>query len=69
MMNQTNDRAPHQAQLFSTRLGEMAAKAPQALPFQPASRLSAILCHFLERSRAKEHAMHKLRMNEFMAPE
>jgi hypothetical protein len=69
MMNQTNNRVPHQAQLFSTHLGEMAAKAPQALPFQPTSRLSAILSYFLERARAKDHAMHKLRMNELMAPE
>jgi hypothetical protein len=68
-MNQTNDLVPHQAQLFSSRLGEMAAKAPQSLPFQPASRLSAILSHFLERTRTKEEAMHKLRMNEFVAPE
>jgi hypothetical protein len=69
-MNPLNDRAPHQAQLFSSHLGEMAASRPPTQPpFAPTSRLLAILSHFRERSRAKEHAMHKLRMNEFMAPE
>jgi hypothetical protein len=69
-MNQTNDRVPHQAQLFSTRLGEMAAtRPPTQPPLAPPSRLSAILAHFRERSRAKEEAMHKLKATEFMAPE
>jgi hypothetical protein len=69
-MNRLTDPVPHQAQLFSARLGELAANSPQPLPLQPAgTRLSAILTHFRQRSQAREHAMHKLKLNELAAPE
>jgi hypothetical protein len=72
-MNPLNDPVRQQAQLFSARLGEMAANPQQTLSFQsagtPGSRLAAILSHFRERSQAREHAMHKLKLNELAAPE
>jgi hypothetical protein len=72
-MNPLNDPTPNQAQLFSARLGELAANSPQALPLQPTatpdSRLHTILAHFFARSQAREHAVHKLKLNELAAPE
>jgi hypothetical protein len=72
-MNPLNDPAPSQAQLFSARLGEMAANPQQPLSFQsagpPGSRLHAILAHLLNRSQVREHAVHKLKLNELAAPE
>jgi hypothetical protein len=67
-MNSTHDLDPirHQAQLLSTRLGELAAgMSHPAAP--PPSRLSAILLHLQQRSQAKQEAMHKLKSNELVS--
>jgi hypothetical protein len=72
-MNSLNDPVRQSPQLFSACLGEMAANPQQPLYFQsaetPGSRLQALLAYFRNRSQAREHAMHKLKLNELAAPE
>ena len=71
-MNTTLDPARQQAQLWSARLGEIAAglspiQSPPTRPAGPAaSPLSAILDHLRQRSREQEGAEAKLKANEFM---
>jgi hypothetical protein len=66
-MNSIHDPNPirHQAQLLSTRLGELAAGISH--PAEPPSRISAILLHLQQRSQAKQEAMHKLKANELVS--
>lgn len=63
-MNPTQDSTRQQPQLFSQRLGEMAATQPR--PVQPASRLGALLGRLSQRRLEREEAMDKLKANEFI---
>ena len=69
-MNPTYDPDPtlQQAQLWSSSLGELAGSLAPPLPpsVPPPSRLAAALAHLRQRSRARQEAEHKLRVNEFM---
>jgi len=70
----TFEQARQQAQNWSTRLGELAGGVSQnrqrlnlGQPAGPTpSRLSAVLAHLLQRSRAKERATYNLKAREFI---
>lgn len=72
---QSLNQIREQAQRWSSRLGELASNLSRSHPRQnqqpsiPTSpcRLTTILAHLAKRSRASEHAHHKLKANEFAA--
>jgi hypothetical protein len=61
--------ARQQAQLWSSRLGDLVGSLPPSLPpaGPPPTRLAAVFAHLRQRSRARQEAEHKLGVNEFMA--
>ena len=74
-MNPLDDATRQQARDWSSHLGERAGQAPTNNPtttLEPAlgrnapSRLSAILGHFVGRSRRLEDTARTLRTNEFL---
>ena len=71
-MPSINDLARQNLQLFSARLGQIAAGLPATRSVSPpapgpaASPLAAILAHLGQRHRAQEDAATKLKANEFI---
>jgi hypothetical protein len=79
-MNPLNDNPALRSQQFATHLGVLAAHNPvrqadalispigEAAGHESPTRLQAIMGHLREKHRTRKDMMHKLRMEEFMAP-
>lgn len=67
-MNSTH--IPYPAQRWSAQLGELAGRLsenPGPPPGQPSpSNLSSMLANLFHRSRVQQHAMDKMKANEFL---